>query len=98
MSSIRAMHFSKIGSIAGIVLNEKTPFPVKNLKGIGVDISNNDKSADLKFRIAIRGTQGQTDDYRVAAGKTFNELLPPFTRLDILQASKSFDIVIRNPR
>lgn len=95
--STSAENLSRIGSVAGLALNEGSSFPIKNLKGVGLDISNNDGLVDLIFRISINGTQGITQDYRVPAGGVLNELFLPFDELDILQASSAFDIIVRNP-
>jgi len=98
MSSISAKHFNEAGSIVGMILDEKSSYPVKNLKGVGLDISNNDGSKDLLFRIGIRGTQDITADYGISAGGELNELFPPFDSFDIIQPSASFVIIIRNPK
>jgi len=68
------------------------------LQGVGLDISNNDESKELLFRIGIRGTQDITVDYSVSAGSELNELFPPFDSFDIVQPSASFIIIIRNPK
>lgn len=98
MSSISAKHFNEAGSIIGMILDEKSSYPVKNLQGVGLDISNKDGSKDLLFRIGIRGTQDITADYGVSAGGELNELFPPFDSFDIVQPSASFIIIIRNPK
>ena len=98
MSSISAKHFNEAGSIVGMILDEKSSYPVKNLKGVGLDISNKDGSKDLLFRIGIRGTRDITVDYGVSPGGELNELFPPFDSFDIVQPSASFVIIIRNPK
>lgn len=97
MSNTSAENLKRVGSVAGLALDHNSSYPVKELEGVGLDISNNDGLVDLKFRITALGSQALTYDYRVAAGGVLNELFYPFKELDILQASSDFDIIVRNP-
>ena len=95
--STSAENLNRLGSVAGMSLDENSSYPVKNLKGVGLDISNNDGLIDLLFRLTPMGKTGVVYDYRVSAGSVLNELFTPFKELAILQASSSFDIIVRNP-
>ena len=97
MSSTSAENLNRLGSVAGMALDENSSYPVKDLEGVGLDISNNDGLVDLLFRLTPVGRIDVTYDYRVSAGGVLNELFTPFKELAILQASSSFDIIVRNP-
>lgn len=98
MSGTSAENLNRIGSVATEALDQTTSFPVKVLKGVGLDIVNNDTSTDLKFSIAGKDGSGSFEkSYKVPAGTTLNELFKPFTSIDIIQATTSFDIIVREP-
>ena len=76
--STSAENLSRLGSVAGMALDENSSFPVKDLKGVGLDISNNDGLVDLKFRLIPMGKTDVANDYRVSAGGIINELFMSF--------------------
>lgn len=93
---ISAKELSKIGSIATRSLTEATTFPVEGLRGVGLDIANNDTSTPLIFTISGNNKDGAfSNSYRVPAGTALNELFPPFTSINVTQTTTSFDILLK---
>lgn len=89
-------NLNRMGSVAGKALSELDSYPVKELNGVGLDISNNDGSTILLFTISGRTTEGSfIKSYRVPAGGVLNELFPPFSELNVTQVTTSFDIIIK---
>jgi len=95
MSFIANENLNRMSGVAGQALKEGQSYPVKDLKGIGLDIINNDGAVDLVFEITGSTTVGVfTKEYRVPAGATLNSLFPPFTEINVTTPTAKYDIIV----
>lgn len=93
MSWRSSENLRRIGGTALYTLTESDSFPfILDKKGTGLLISNNDSSVNLIIKVYRKN---DNIDFRIK--NTLNVPVSPFDKIDIVQATSSFDIIVVNP-
>ncbi len=93
MSWSSAENLRRLGGVPSLTLTEANSFPVDLIReGNGLYISNNDPLTILEIRVHLKN---KYLDFRVP--DDLNIPMEKFFKIEILQATKSFDIIIVSP-
>jgi len=97
MSGSSAENLNRLASVAITTLTEADTFPYDldiGTPGIGIGCLNKDTGTVLIFNL-VTLENNTIGPFRVPSTNPLSEEFPPFKRIELVQASTSFNLIIR---